>query len=63
MNIANKSLEIMHRFLTEFGMTPSSRTRLHVTPSDDSSDEWDDFLNNDVAYIEGEVIVPKALNE
>lgn len=30
VGIANKSLEMMHKFLVEFGMTPSARTR--VTP-------------------------------
>lgn len=34
MGIASKSLEIMHRFESEFGMTPASRTRLHVDPKD-----------------------------
>ena len=28
VGIANKSLELMHKFLTEFGMTPSSRTKV-----------------------------------
>ena len=28
VGIANKSLYLMHKFLTEFGMTPSSRTRV-----------------------------------
>lgn len=31
VGIANKSLEMMHKFLVEFGMTPSARTR--VTPA------------------------------
>jgi len=30
VGIANKSLEMMHKFLVEFGMTPSSRSRLSV---------------------------------
>ncbi|HIW78115.1 MAG TPA: phage terminase small subunit P27 family [Candidatus Bilophila faecipullorum] len=28
VGIANKSLELMHKYLTEFGMSPSSRTRV-----------------------------------
>ncbi len=30
--IANKALEQMRKFLTEFGMTPASRTRIHANP-------------------------------
>lgn len=30
LSIANKALELMHKYLTEFGMTPSSRTRVSV---------------------------------
>lgn len=30
VGIANKALELMHKFLTEFGMTPSARSRLSV---------------------------------
>ena len=30
--IANKAMEQMRAMLTEFGMSPSSRTRVHVTP-------------------------------
>jgi len=30
--VANKALEQMRSFLGEFGMTPASRTRLHVQP-------------------------------
>ena len=28
VGVANRSMELMHRFLTEFGMTPSSRSKL-----------------------------------
>ena len=30
--IRNRALETMHRFLTEFGMTPASRSRVSVVP-------------------------------
>lgn len=30
VGIANKCLEIMHRYLTEFGMTPAARARVHA---------------------------------
>ena len=40
VGIANRSMELMHRFLAEFGMTPSSRTRLKAnTEEDDDLDE------------------------
>ena len=29
---SNKALQMMHKFLTEFGMTPSSRSRVSATP-------------------------------
>ena len=32
VGIANRSMELMHRFLAEFGMTPSSRSRLSIEP-------------------------------
>ena len=31
VGVANKALELMHRFLTEFGMTPSSRAKVTVS--------------------------------
>ena len=30
VGIANKSLELMHKYLTEFGMSPSSRTQMCI---------------------------------
>jgi P27 family predicted phage terminase small subunit len=32
--VANKAMEQMHKFLTEFGMTPSSRTRIKIEPKE-----------------------------
>jgi P27 family predicted phage terminase small subunit len=31
-SIKKRSAELMHKFLTEFGMTPASRTRIHASP-------------------------------
>ena len=31
VGVANRALEIMHKYLTEFGMTPSSKSRVNVT--------------------------------
>jgi len=44
VSVANKALEQMHKFLVEFGMTPASRTRIIVNPSE-SEDEMDKILN------------------
>ena len=33
--IKKRSMEIMHKFLTEFGMTPASRTRIGAVPKED----------------------------
>ena len=40
--IANKALGQMREFLTEFGMTPSARSRVRATPREDGGDakEW-----------------------
>jgi P27 family predicted phage terminase small subunit len=46
IQINNQALAQMHRFLTEFGLTPSSRSRLDIhTPKEGDSDE--DFLFGD----------------
>ncbi len=37
--IANKALEQMHRFSSEFGMTPASRTRIQTTPPTDGGSD------------------------
>jgi P27 family predicted phage terminase small subunit len=42
--IANKALAQMHQFLTEFGLTPSSRARLAVPGAKQSKDEMEKFL-------------------
>ena len=39
VGIANRSMELMHRFMGEFGMTPSSRSRLSVGPSEREQDD------------------------
>ena len=35
VTIANKALDQMHRFLTEFGMTPASRSRISIAIHED----------------------------
>lgn len=45
IGIANKAAKIMHNFLTEFGLTPSSRQRIKVDKPTKSS-EWEAFAQN-----------------
>jgi len=42
--VANKALEQMHKFLTEFGMTPASRSRINVSKQE-SDDPLDKLLS------------------
>jgi P27 family predicted phage terminase small subunit len=43
-SIVKRSLELMHKFLTEFGMTPASRTRINAEPvSDKPKSGWGTF--------------------
>jgi P27 family predicted phage terminase small subunit len=41
--VANQSLEQMRKFMVEFGLTPSSRSRIRV-PEGSQADELDEFL-------------------
>ncbi len=38
--ISNRSMELMHKFLTEFGMTPVSRTRVSANIPDDQKNPF-----------------------
>jgi P27 family predicted phage terminase small subunit len=42
--VANKAMEQIRTMLCEFGMSPSSRTRVHATPHADEEDEMDRWL-------------------
>jgi phage terminase small subunit len=42
LSIANKAIEQMKAFLIEFGMTPSSRSRIGVKGDGSDNNEWDD---------------------
>ena len=45
VGVANRAMDLMHKFITEFGMTPSSRSRLHVTaPTPHSDDPYAEFI-------------------
>ena len=41
LTIADAQLKQVHKMLTEFGMTPSSRTKVKTTDSDTPKDQWD----------------------
>ena len=43
VGVANRAMEIMHKFLTEFGLTPSSRTRVAANPAGKENAEWAGF--------------------
>ena len=43
LSIADQSLETMRKLMVEFGLTPSSRSRIKV-PGNDAADEFDRFL-------------------
>lgn len=42
--VSNKAMELMHKFATEFGMTPSARARLTVQNTK-PVDEFEEFVN------------------
>lgn len=43
VGIANQSMKQMRAFLIEFGMTPSSRSRVSVVPTADAGDPYEQF--------------------
>jgi P27 family predicted phage terminase small subunit len=43
VTVQNKALEQMKGFLTEFGMTPSSRSRISISEQPDESNPFDQF--------------------
>lgn len=45
LGVANSAMKLCHKFAVEFGFTPSSRSRLNVTPTG-GADELSDFLND-----------------
>jgi P27 family predicted phage terminase small subunit len=44
LTIADQAMETMRKFLIEFGLTPSSRSRIRLPASGDAADEFDRFL-------------------
>lgn len=44
LHVANQAMEKMHSFASEFGLTPSSRTRIQVAPRG-AADPFEQFVN------------------
>jgi P27 family predicted phage terminase small subunit len=44
-SIKKRSMELMHKFMTEFGMTPAARTRIEAKPQETpaTSSAWGSF--------------------
>ena len=45
VNIAQKAMSMMAKYLTEFGMSPSSRTRVAISGEQESGNSFDDLLS------------------
>ncbi len=43
--VANKAIDQMYRYLVEFGLTPVSRSRLSVTPTQKGNDPLEDIMD------------------
>lgn len=44
LTVADQSIETMRKFMVEFGLTPSSRSRIKVPRDSGAADEFDQFL-------------------
>jgi P27 family predicted phage terminase small subunit len=44
LSIADQAMETMRKFLVEFGLTPSSRSRIKVPDGGEPGDEFDRFM-------------------
>ncbi len=54
VTIVNQCLRTMKQLLTEFGMTPASRSRISV-PEKKEDDDFDQFLKKKLAYLNMDV--------
>jgi P27 family predicted phage terminase small subunit len=45
LTIADQALETMRKFMVEFGLTPSSRSRIRIPDSQSDIDEFEAFLD------------------
>ena len=44
LTIADQAMESMRKFMVEFGLTPSSRSRIKLPEDKDAADEFDLFV-------------------
>ena len=44
LTVADQAMDAMHKFMVEFGLTPSSRSRIRVPVGGQAKDELDAFL-------------------
>ena len=44
LSVADQALDAMHKFMVEFGLTPSSRSRIRVPENPGAIDEFEAFL-------------------
>ena len=44
LTVADQAMEAMHKFMVEFGLTPSSRSRIRVPEGGPALDEFEAFL-------------------
>ena len=44
LTVADQALESMRKFMVEFGLTPSARSRIRVPEGGDAADEFDLFV-------------------
>lgn len=45
LSIANRAMEQMQKFMVEFGMTPSSRSKVSASKAEQSSDPFSEWMN------------------
>jgi P27 family predicted phage terminase small subunit len=45
LSVANRALEQMRMYLIEFGLTPASRTRISVRPSEEENGPFSEFCS------------------
>jgi P27 family predicted phage terminase small subunit len=43
LGIANRAAELVHKFASEFGLTPSSRSRISINPGAVKKSNWDEW--------------------
>lgn len=44
LTVADQAMEAMRKFMTEFGLTPSARSRIRVPDDAQAADEFDSFM-------------------